>query len=138
MGKRVTSALTYYPNSLEEITNMMKENLELIEPQMTKTFSFDANEDYTSKVYGKGLKGGNKLELMPSLIGDSVDDAKRWGQSKGISVSFNYEDSNGTTIIAQSSPKGTLLKNIKSVTFTVGSDTPKVDNTTEQEETTEE
>ena len=138
MGKRVTSALTYYPNSLEEITNMMKENLELIEPQMTKTFSFDANEDYTSKVYGKGLKGGNKLELMPSLIGDSVDDAKRWGQSKGISVSFNYEDSNGTTIIAQSSPKGTLLKNIKSVTFTVGSDTPKADNTTEQEETTEE
>ena len=124
LGTRVTSALSYYPNSLEEIVKMMKENLELEKPEMIKTFSFDANEEYEPKVYGKGLRGGSKLELMPNLIGKTVSEAKSWGNSNGISVSFNYKNESSSIITAQSAPSGSLLKNISSVTFTVGSDTP--------------
>ena len=139
LGTRVTSALSYYPNSLAEIVQMMEENLELKKPTMIKTFSFDANEEYESKVYGKGLKSGSKLELMPSLIGKTVSEAKTWGQSNGISVSFNYENDNGTIITKQSAPSGSLLKNISSVTFTVGNysqPTPKQETKTEDTTTT--
>ena len=75
---------------------------------------------------------------MPNLVGDSVNDAKRWGQANGISVSFDYEDANGTTIIAQSEPKGRLLKDIKSVTFTVGSgNSSKAEENNDQIDNTE-
>ena len=121
LGTRITSALSYYPASLDEIVKMMKENLDLIKPEMIKSFSYDANEIYEAKVYGKGLKSGTKLELMPSFIGKTIDEAKSWGQANGISVSFEYINNNSTIITKQSSPAGTLIKNINSVTFTVGS-----------------
>ena len=119
LGNRVTSALSYYPSSLEEIVQMMKENLELVEPKMIKTFSFDANMEYEPKVYGKGLKSGSKLELVPSFIGKTVSEAQSWGNNNGINVSFNY-DGEGSIITNQSVATGTLIKNVKSITFTVG------------------
>ena len=124
LGTRVTSALSYYPSSLEEIVKMMKENLELEKPEMIKTFSFDSNETYESKVYGKGLRSGTKLELMPSFIGKTVSEASSWGGTNGITVSFNYKDEASTIITNQSVPTGTLLNTVSSVVFTVGNNTP--------------
>ena len=124
LGTRVTSALSYYPSSLEEIVKMMKENLELEKPEMIKTFSFDSNETYESKVYGKGLRSGTKLELMPSFIGKTVSEASSWGGTNGITVSFNYKDEASTIITNQSVPTGTLLNTVSSVVFTVGNNIP--------------
>ena len=119
LGTRVTSALSYYPGSLDEIVQMMKENLELEKPTMIKTFSFDSNSEYTSKIYGKGIKSGSKLELMPNFIGKTKSEAQSWANQNGINATFNYigEDD---YISSQSAASGALLKNISSVTFTVG------------------
>ncbi len=117
LGNRVTSALSYYPNSLDEITQMMKENLELVKPEMIKTFSFDSNKTYEQKVYGKGIRSGAKLELLPNFVGKSKSEAQSWASKNGISASFIGE---GNSIMKQTPPSGTLLKKVNSVTFTLG------------------
>ena len=123
LGNRVTSALSYYPSSLDEIVAMMKENLELEKPKMIKTFSFDSNNEYSEKVYGKGLRSGTKLELMPSFIGKTKAEAQSWASQNGITASFS-EGVSGTVITKQSVASGTLLKNVSSVTFTIGTNDP--------------
>ena len=45
------------------IINLMKANLDLEKKEMIKTFSFDANEEYTTKVTGQGITTGGKLHL---------------------------------------------------------------------------
>ena len=120
LGNRVTSALSYYPDSLAEIVKMMKENLEIEKPEMITTFTFDSNTDYEEKVYGKNIRSGSKLELVPSFIGKSVSEAQSWANSNNIKVSFNYDDETSKTITKQSVASGTLLKNVSSITFTVG------------------
>ncbi len=137
LGNRVTSALSYYPDSLAEIVQMMKENLELEKPKMIKTFKFDANEEYTTKIWGKGVRSGSTLELMPNLTSKTVAEAQSWGKQNGVSVSFNYVDQNSNIITKQSVPTGTLMQKVTSVTFTVGQaqatnePTPTEDNTLE-------
>ena len=135
IGTMISSALSYYPASLDEIVQMMKENLELVDPVMTKTFSFDANKEYTPKVYGKGVTGGSTLTTMPNFIGRSVSEAQSWGYNNGINVSFNYNDPSSTVITDQSIAIGTLVKNISSVTFTVGDVPSTTTDTTTTNET---
>ena len=142
VGSRITSALTYYPGSLEEISTMMKENLELIETRVVKSFKYNANDDYETKVYGKGIRTGSILELMPNLIGSSVADAQAWGSKYNIAVDFKYNDQNSTIISDQDVQIGTLLLSVRSVTFKVGSapkvvtdDTEETTNTETEEET---
>ena len=57
-----TSALGYYPESLEAITNLMKVNLELEEATPIKTFSISYNEDYKTPDF---LKGGIMYQIFP-------------------------------------------------------------------------
>lgn len=137
LGNHFTSALSYYPDSLAEITKLMKENLEIIEPELIKTFNYSINEEYESKIYGKGLKTGSKLELMPNLIGKNVTEAQSWANKNSISIDFNYLDNTSTTITKQSVATGTLLKNIKTVTFTVGHEQIKQPDTTPTDNSTE-
>ena len=131
LGSRITSALTYYPGSLEEISQMMKENLELVQAKEIKSFKYNANEDYEAKVFGKGIRTGAILQLMPNLIGSTVADAQAWGSKNNITVDFTYDDQNSTIISNQNVPIGTLLMNVRAVTFTVGSAPTK---TTDDEE----
>ena len=44
----------YYEQSLKEITDVMKINLELKEPEMDKEFSFSINKPYEDTQIGKG------------------------------------------------------------------------------------
>lgn len=43
-----------YDGSIEEVSNAMKINLGLEEPELIKEFSFDINEDYEEKIIGVG------------------------------------------------------------------------------------
>lgn len=137
LGSRITSALTYYPGSLEEISQMMKENLELVQAKEIKSFKYNANEDYEAKVFGKGIRTGAILQLMPNLIGSTVADAQAWGSKNNITVDFTYDDQNSTIISNQNVPIGTLLMNVRAVTFTVGSAPTKTTDDEEETDNTE-
>ena len=87
LGSSTTSALGYYKSSLDEITKMMRVNLELEEPEVNKKFNIDANEEYTTRLYGQGLRSGKSVETMPNLIGKSIEEAKTWASNNGINLS---------------------------------------------------
>ncbi|MBQ4584443.1 MAG: LCP family protein [Bacilli bacterium] len=135
LGTRVTSALSYYPDSLAEITKLMKENLEIEKPELVKTFSYSINEDYESKVFGKGIRSGESLKLMPSFIGKTVSEAQSWATENNITVEFDYLDRSSNIITNQNVASGVLVKNVKSVLFTVGTekiDIPNIDQNENQ------
>ncbi len=128
-GYRVTSALGYYPGSLEEITNMMKVNLELEESEPVKTFTYSIDEDYSSKVYGKGITTGGKLELLPNFVGKKVSEVKTWASNNAIPLTVNGV---GTIVQTQSKASGMLVKSISSLTIT----TNDANSTSRNEENT--
>ena len=137
LGNRITSALSYYPDSLAEITKLMKENLEIEEPELIKTFSYSINEEYESKIYGKGIRSGSSLELMPNFIGKNISEAQSWATKNNIIVDFEYLDSDSSTITKQSIATGTLVQNIKSIVFTIGYeqlDEPEIDSNIDLED----
>lgn len=129
-AERYTSALGYYPESLEAIIKLMKINLELETEQPTKTFSISYNEDYTTPLVGKGLTGGEKLERVKSFIGASETEALNWCQLNQLSCSFetitDYQLAG--LIINQSAHEGELVKSISKITFYIsnGLGTPPI------------
>ncbi len=137
-----TSALGYYPESLNAITKLMRVNLELETEEPIKTFSISYNEEYTTPIVGQGLTGGTKLELMKSFIGSSESSAYDWCSSLGLSCSFQTRtDYNPEGIIVdQSVHSGELLKGIGNITFYVsdGEGEPPLNNNDEDDENNDE
>lgn len=109
-----TSALGYYQSSMDAIIKMMKVNLEIEEAQMIKTFSIDYNENYESKPTGKGITDSNKLETLPSFIGESESYVRNWCESRGISITVNEADSLllPGTVVDQGLHVGVFVKNM--------------------------
>lgn len=133
----ITSAIGYYPGSLEAIIQLMKENLELVESEMTKTFSFDANEEYETPVTGQGITTGEKLETMPDLTGYTLTEAEAWANEHNITLYTEYVDETSSyynssvaagLIANQSVYYRVLLNNVS--TLTVYINNPTNDNNT--------
>lgn len=131
-GYTVTSALGYYPGSLNEITKMMKVNLGLEDQEAVKTFSYSIDEDYSSKVYGKGISSGGKLELLPNFVGKSVSEVESWASKNGVSLTVN---GTGTIVETQSKPSGMLVKSISSLTITTNSTSSSINQNIEENST---
>lgn len=108
------------------IINLMKSNLELEEKEMIKTFSFDANEDYNTKVTGQGIFTGSKLETMPNFVGLNVSQAETWASNNNVTLKTLFVDNtspyynpniNAGMIANQSYAYGLLLKNLSELTI---------------------
>lgn len=111
----------YYKKSLEDITNLMKVNLELEAPKQVKTFSFDMNEEYVKPVTGKNYYNEKKRELLPNFIGQSRSYVEAWALERNIQVKYEEENStlpNGQ-IIKQSIHNGVLIENITELIITI-------------------
>lgn len=116
---RYTSALGYYPESLEAIVKAMKVNLGLEEETPTKTFEISYNEEYTTPLIGQGLTGGEKLQKMQNFIGYDQNYVSNWCLNNGISCNFESTSNSAEygSIVTQSEPEGVLLNSITSITF---------------------
>ncbi len=139
----ITSAIGYYPGSLEAITKLMKENLELKNHEMTKTFNFDANEDYTTKVTGQGITTGTKLETMPNFVGKSVSEIENWATNHSITLHKEFVDETSSyynpniapgLISNQSISDGILLTNVSKITIYINSISTNPNNPTKPNE----
>lgn len=126
-----TSALGYYQSSMDAIIKMMKVNLELEEAEMVKTFSIDYNENYETKPTGKGITDSNKLETLPSFIGNTENEVRAWCEARGISVTAEQADSSlpAGTVVNQGLHQGVFVKNVKHLLIYVsngkGTDQPE-------------
>ena len=116
-----TSALGYYPESLNAITKAMRVNLGKESETPIKSYSISYNDKYEPKVVGRGITGGAKLTLMPGFEGYSKSKAQEWCSSSGVSCEFTVAtDPNPEgQILTQSVHDGTLMKNVSHVTFVV-------------------
>ncbi len=131
LGRSITSALGHYPGSLDDITKMMRTNLGKEEPTLAKTFTYDINTPYQEKVYGKGITTGEKLQLLPSFVGQNVSVAREYASRNNFSLIVN---GSGDIITTQSLASGTLVKNIKSLTVSTVSNIVSDDNRQEDTE----
>ena len=134
-----TSAIGYYPGSLEAITRLMKENLEIENHEMIKTFSFDANEEYTTKVTGEGITTGNRLETMPNFVGKSVSEIETWAANHNVTLHTEFVDNTSPyynpnitpgLISNQSISDGILLNNVSELTIYINSISSNIDTPT--------
>ncbi len=140
----------YNRSSLKEIVNLMKVNLELKEPELIKTFSFSAKEEYTPSVAGANVKDeANTLELLPSFVGQTLSYAQSWATKHNINLSINYVTSESKSydetlpngyIVTQSVAVKTPISSVKSLTLGVIKHEEKttVSSSTEQSKETKE
>ena len=154
LGSSHTSALGYYKDSMDEISNMMKVNLELESAKLNKTFKIDYNEDYQSRYYGEGLRGNPVEQLMENLVGKTKDEALNWISEAGKSASVTYIDEesefydpsipNGS-VAYQDPHSNVLINNLSQITIYVvdkketkpKKDTSKKDDDKNKEEDTD-
>ena len=134
-----TSAIGYYPDSLNAIIKLMKENLEIENHEMIKTFSFDANEEYTTKVSGQGITTGTKLETMPNFVGKSVSEVETWATNHNITLHTEFVNNTSSyynpniapgLISNQNISDGILLNNVSELTIYINSISTNNDNPT--------
>ena len=94
--------------SVEDVSNEMKINLELKESELIKTFSYEINENYTKKIVGKGpYKIYTTYDLVPDLTKYSKIQAQNWANEYGITLIFNEVQKQGYAngrIISQQYP----------------------------------
>lgn len=111
----------YYKNSLQDIVDAMKVNLELANPTPIKTFSFDINEPYELHVIGKGNYTEKRRELLPNFIGSTSDYVNTWAQERGITLNVNTQESSlpNNQVITQDRHAGLLVDKLTSLTITV-------------------
>lgn len=112
----------YYRQSLSDIVNAIKVNLEITKPELIKTFSYNPNEPYELQVVGKKYFKEEKRELLPSFIGQTRDYVLSWATERNIPINFidvteqdplfNSSYENGT-VVSQREHVGQLVEGIK-------------------------
>jgi LCP family protein required for cell wall assembly len=107
-----------YEESIKEVSKAMKVNLELEEPEIIKTFSFDINEEVEEKIIGKG---NYQKETLPSFIGKTEAEAKKLSSSLNLKVTIKYLESSKESgiVLYQNYSKGTDINKVSNLILTV-------------------
>ncbi len=131
----ITSAIGHYPGSLEAIVNLMKVNLELKKKETIKTFSFDSNEEYITKLTGQGITTGERLVTMPNFVGKTVSEVENWALNNNIELTTQFVDNTSPyynvevapgLVAFQSVSNAVLLKGITELTIYINDGLPPV------------
>lgn len=134
-GNMVLSAIGYYPDSLNAIVNLMKANLELEDKEIIKTFSFDSNEEYVTKVTGQGITTGGRLETLPNFVNQATSVAEEWALNHNIELHTEFVDNTSPyynpnalsgMIANQSIGYATLINDITELTIYINDGDPIV------------
>lgn len=124
-----------FTQSLNEVTEAMKINLGLTKHKMTKTFSFDVNDEYEANVIGKGQYSGASVTLLPDFTGYDKSRAISYGASYGFKVSI--EETTGSTmgmVVKQDLPSGMDIDYVTNLTIYVVTSTEEAGPVEEPEE----
>lgn len=132
----------YIPNqsSLAKIKDAMKKNLSTSSKTMTKEMDFDIEDKFEMTTIGKtGISATKLYTLLPDFNGKSIDYAKNWLNSNGITdikIEYVESDKDAGTILSQSLPASKRIDLIKgSITFKVAKEKEEVVDPTPVEPT---
>ena len=84
------SMIIAHQNSINVVSNAMKENLGLRDKEVIKTFSFNINDPYEDTVIGSGIYGGTVVNTLSDMTGDTKEDAESYCSSIGKECEFEY------------------------------------------------
>lgn len=128
-----------YQGSIDDISKAMKINLELIEDNPIKEFSFDINKPYEEKIIGKGYYNESSISLLPSFVGKSLSEVQSYCSARGITLNVEkvktISSSFDGLVATQSLPSGmdvAFVSKTKGLTVSVyeyESDSKKNDST---------
>ena len=112
-----------HQNSINKVSEVMKENLGLQNKKVIKTLSFDINNKYEEITIGKGIYGGTTLNLLKDLTGKNYQDAVRYCDEINYTCKFTYTEIKDKTytnnqIISQSIPGNYDMSLIRDKTIT--------------------
>ena len=109
--------------SIEDVSNEMKINLELKDYESEKTFSYEINENYTKKIVGKGpYKIYTTYDLVPDLTQYTKIQADAWASKYGVTIIYKEVQKNGYSngrIISQQYPYKKRIDKIPDKKITV-------------------
>lgn len=111
-------------SSLNKVKDAMKKNLSTSTKTMTKEMDFDIEDKFEMTTIGKtGLSATKLYTLLPNFEGKSIDYAKSWLNSNGITdikIEYVESDKDDGTILSQSLHSSKRVDLIKgSITFKV-------------------
>lgn len=118
----------YYEQSLEEIKDAMKINLEKKKPTITKTFNFSVNDEYKVPVIGKKYYTTQRNETIPDFTNKSLAYVKEWCSARNIAVYTTWIGPGASgysqtlldnTVIKQDVKRGKLVKDVSRITLNV-------------------
>lgn len=120
------SMIVAHQNSINVVSNAMKENLDLKEKDVIKTLNFNINNPYDEKVIGKGVYGGTILNLLEDFTGKTYTDALNYCNENDFDCNFEYveidDGSYENNQIISQNPLGnydiSLIRN-KTITFEI-------------------
>jgi beta-lactam-binding protein with PASTA domain len=96
----------------------MKENLEIEEPELVKTFSFSVNDTYSVPVIGKTYSSVKRNETLPDFTGSSISYLESWASSRSIVIEKNMVEDNScvdSSVISQNIHSGTLVSSVSNL-----------------------
>ncbi|MDD3241670.1 MAG: LCP family protein [Bacilli bacterium] len=111
--------------SIEDVKDEMKINLEQKDPELIKEFSFSINEPFVKSVIGKGpYKSTTTYTLLPNFIGKSKSYVEKWAKENNLKVTYKTSINNSSSysnnqVISQSYAKNTRLDKIDTLVVTV-------------------
>lgn len=129
------SMIIAHQNSINAVSNAMKENLGQKGKEIIKTFSFNINNPYEDTTIGSGIYGGTVLNTLSDMVGDTKEEAESYCNSIGKECEFEYvevtsdEGYANDEIIEQSIPANYDISLIyKTIVFKVAKVTDKNTN----------
>ena len=99
-------------SSLDQCIKAMKDNLSKNSETFIKEFDFDIEDPYETTTIGtSNLSSTKRYSLLPNFIGDSLESAKSWLESNGITVTVVEKEDNGPSgiVLEQSFPEDKRL-----------------------------
>lgn len=132
-------------NSVNDIKQAMKINLNIENPSLIKEFSYNPEEPYTKTKIGSGPYSNNSTySLLPNFKNYTLNSAINWLNNNNFTVNYKYTEgpleNSDTAILSQSIPakKRMDLITSKSITLTVYKYVPSEVSEDINEETGEE
>ena len=113
----------YYKESLNDITQEMKINLELEDPTLIKEFYFSQNEPYKKITIGKDNYSEAQVKTLPNFLNKNVSEVTSYTTSNNINLTIENKTTENTNlnniVFEQSIPSNYLLSKVKNLTVKV-------------------
>lgn len=108
--------------SKKAVTKAMKDNLEGIQEEQIKEFTYKEDENYEKKIIGKGYNNTETYKLVENLVGKNLDYANKWAKENGIRLKIEYTANSNKkigTIIEQNYKEHKRIDLIEDNTLTI-------------------